>query len=313
MSEFCDCTTSPPNPGQPKCIESAERDRRFIFMYTIADDGTYNEVLESDFVDGKLTSAFLTAKFNHVDPSKRWYLGIPYNTPDPVREENVTQDVDGMAKTVRQGNLNYTGMIYGKGADPIYTKDILAWSCKDTSVMTIDVSGNLKGKEIINASGVLAFRGRVIEPDTMKAIPTDKKADALRQIAFGWTLSETEVDYEFSFITQGATGLELQNIAGVVDVTLELSSITTLGATLTATFKYGPFGTKQPHLGLTDAELIFTNVTDDPDLAITIIVTEVGDGVYTFTYAVQDGGDTVGIDLNQPWYMSTGDTGLIPT
>lgn len=313
MSEFCSCSTTTPNLGQPSCVDSPERDRRFIFMYKVANDGTYNEVLESDFTDGVLTSAYLTAKFNHSDESKRWYLSEPYNTPEPTREANITQEIDNIPKTVRQGNLNYKGMIYGKKADPTYTGDILAFSCKEIVVLTIDIAGNIKGKSVTNASGVAAFRGRSIEPDTMYAIPTDKKSDALRQIEFGWTLSETEIDSEFAWIGQASTGLELQNIAGVVDVTLELSSITATGATLTATYQYGEFGDPQPHLGLTASDLVYTNTTDDAAVDITGAFVEVGDGVYTFTYASQDAGDGVSIALSQDWYMSTGDTGNIPT
>ena len=64
------CNTASRNTGLPSSAKPFGVPNMFIVMNLIADDGTVNKILSTDTLD----PAYLLARLNDPDPSKRWYI-----------------------------------------------------------------------------------------------------------------------------------------------------------------------------------------------------------------------------------------------
>jgi hypothetical protein len=283
-------------------------------MDILDSDGNFNEVKLSDLVDGVLPASFLTDKFNQSDDTKKWFMTEVFKTPIPERADPTTQDIDGVPLIVRQGILNYSGTFYGKKAHPKYSGQLNGFQCKDVGVMTVDVSGNLKGKLVEDENGDLVLRPRQLEPDTLYAKYMEPTATEVQNINLKFVISELELDSDLNYLPASAIETNLKTASGVLDVVFTLSNVSTTGGTLVAEYIYGPMGATQPHTGLVVADLIGFNVTDNALLNITDVVEDSEtDGTYELTWDAQTGGDVVRISLDENGFDAEPVEGTIPT
>lgn len=300
---FCSCGSASPNLGQPGCIDAFSRDLRLIFVQIKANDGSFNQIAPSDFTDGVLPALFVTEKINETDDSKKWNITEVLKEPTAERDEPVTQDIEGVGNIVRQGNLNYTATFYGGVAAPLYSAKLNGYSCKEVGFFSVDVKGNIKGKEVDDGTGTSVLRPRRIERNTLNATFQEPTADEVQAIMLKFTVGQQEVDGHLSFIPASDIGTDMKEVPGVKDVTIIESNITTTTIDFNLEFEYGPFGNKLPHLGVVDADIVLFN--EDTASVVTMAVVENDDdGNYTGT--IDDGdvspGDILNLTMDQDGY-----------
>lgn len=303
---FCSCGSASPNLGQPGCIDAFSRDLRLIIVQIKADDGSFNQITPADFTDGVLPEAFITGKINETDDSKKWNITEILKEPLSERDEPVTQDIEGVGNIVRQGNLNYSATFYGGIAAPLYSAKLNGYSCKEVGFFSVDVAGNIKGKEVDDGTGTKVLRPRRIERNTLNATYQEPTADEVQAIMLKFTVGQTEIDGDLSFIPKTAIGTDMKEVNGVKDVELSISNITSTTIDINAVFQYGPYGSKLPHRGMVDADLVLFNEDTASVVAMTIVEND-DDGNYTGTFAAQTPGDTMNVTMDQDGYAGKSD------
>lgn len=298
---FCSCGSASPNLGQPGCIDAFSRDLRLIFVQIRANDGSFNEIKPSDFVAGILPDAFVTGKINSTDDSTKWNITEVLKEPTAVRDEPVTQDIEGVGNIVRQGNLNYTATFYGGIAAPLYSTKLNGYSCKEVGFFSVDVAGNIKGKEVDDGTGTKVLRPRRIERNTLNATFNEPTADQLQSIMLKFTVGQQEIDGCLSFIPASAIATDMKEVPGVKDVTITTSNITATTIDFNLVFEYGPYNDKIPHKGVLDADIILFNETTALPVAMAVVEND-EDGNYTGTFAAQTATDVGNLTMDQDGY-----------
>jgi len=102
-----------------------------------------------------LDAAFFTDKLNagatgsSLSKSQRWYVTPTINNVVGERAEYVTQEIDGIAFNVRQGNRMYDGTFYGNVAASPYIKALKSMLCQNLGFFIIDVAGHVDRKSVV--------------------------------------------------------------------------------------------------------------------------------------------------------------------
>lgn len=296
-SNPCTCFSGKSPLGLPDCVPSFGKDTVLIMMDERASDGTYNEIALTDLVDGKLPQSFVTGKLNEDDQSKQWFMTAPFDLVDPVRSEPIIEEIGGIPQVVRQGNLMWTGTMV---APPSYLKALQTHTCGTNKVFfTVDASGNLKGKKVLNDSGEWVLRGRKIQKGTMYPMYNEGAKDEKNKIMLVFMVAETENDADFSFLSVSSMSFSFHSLPQIsVTVLKQSDDATTTTFVFTASTQFGSFGAEDHVEGLTDADFDLFNVTDDAAVTITDLVEDEDEKTYTITYAAQTDGDQLRLSLD---------------
>lgn len=308
----CTCFSGKSPLGLPSCVPTFGKDTVLIVMDERAADGTYNEIKLTDLVAGKLPESFVTAKLNHDDQTKQWFMTSPFNVVDPVRASPVIEELGGIPFPVRQGNLIWTGTIV---APPAYLKALQTHTCGTNKVFfTVDAQGNLKGKKVLNDDGDMVFRGRKIETGTMYPMYNEGTKDEKEKIMLVFMVSETENDADFSFLSVGSMSFNFHSLPKIYVTVLDITTtLTTTEFTFTATNQFGSFGEEIHVPGLTDVDFDLYNNTDELAVTILTLVEDAVAETYTVTYGAQTEGDELKLSLDKDNYWAASVTGTIPT
>lgn len=321
MFEPCTCGTGGLNTGQPNCVPTIKRTALLVFMNTIANDGTYNSIKATDFVNGKLPDAFIEAKINEVDASKRWYVMPKINAVTDLRAEPITFDVDGIPKIIDQGVRTFLGSYYDKLGSPQFAGVINSFSCIETSYFEVSVEGAIVG--IDNGTEMLPI---AIETGTLYAGVVRGTKTELNAVSLTFAVAELVRDE--NLIQIGSTQIEpnmllkrgLIQVQGAAEVS---PAITATTVRMKLGFIYGDFNNAIPFEGLVAADLSFDggttpatlfNTTQSSSVAVSSVVPVVGSpGLYDITIS---GGalsaDSIAVALSKAGYELTPFSYLIP-
>lgn len=288
----CNCQTGIENTGFYSCIEEVMKDAvGVIIVPRTANDGTTNNItIASD----TLNQTFFENKFNQEDASKRWFPVLGFKEVEETFEDSVTKDYsDGTSVFLRDGAHNWTSLLVKKAYTII--KAFKATRCVDHGVYIIDSDGKM--------SGLISDDGATLDPypvqkDTVQANPNPAVAGS----------SPQEIMYSFQFgnlikmentgvvLADDIAGYSLLNAGGLLNVSADISSITTTGCTLTLTLTdYGNYkrGTTAGIAveGWVDTDLQLNELSPTPGSISITSVTEGAAGVYAVVYPAQTSAD----------------------
>ena len=287
MFEACECGKGGKNTGQPSCVPTIKRSAKLVFMQTIADDGTFNRIESSDFVNGKLPNTYIESKINEADPSKRTFLGT----------------------------------FYDKVGSPQFAGVMNSFQCISVSYFEISVDGDIVG--IDNNTEMLPI---AVETGTLYAgVVRGTKTD-LNGVSLTFSVNELVRDENLIQIGSSSIDTNMILKRGLIDVVgsaLTSPVITATTVRLNLDFIYGDFPNKLAFEGLTAGDLSYDsgvtpstvfNSTQSSSVAVASITPVLGSkGVYDVVIASGAiSADDILVSLSKNGYQMEAFSYLIP-
>lgn len=284
--EFCACNGSILNTGTPSKQRVVASGVKLIAVRMKADDGTLNQILATDVID----QAYLDARLNDEDESKRWYPIGDFRNQEDVRADAVTETFnDGGSVITQQGVRTYLGWLVNFA--PKYVETIKSLRCFEFGIFAIDTCGALTGS--MNKAGTALNPIRVNRsswnPTYIKATPT---VSAKVQLAFEF--SQLERDEYLRVIAEDELTADMLAAEGLLPLKATISGEAQTGFVAALKVDYDIFldAEKEVVPGWVDSDFALLNVTDNASIAITS-VTESPEGTYTFVIPSQDSADVL--------------------
>ena len=307
----CQCEGSPLNPGQPGCVPIVGRDKFPIFFEYTNSDGELNGVPAGTV----LNEAFLIAKLNQTDKTKRWYV-FPemFNIASPP-SENETEDIDGVpvptGEEIKQAS---TFEHIGKDANPALKAAYDSIKCEDLGVIFGTYSGQLNGM----SDGLGNLVGVHIKSGTLSAQYAAPVKGSVQKMMVSYIVDDLENDANRDFIASNSIAYPVKNWftnQPLEIIPLEISSTIT-AATFSLNSLYGLANKKSPITGIVTADIspdlgVTTgeayNVTAAANEAGTLAESGTIPGQYVFTYTAPiTASDVVEIDVfKEGYHMAT--------
>ena len=282
MSILIDCTCGKKKyglMGRPACVTTMADHLLYIFRPRFKEDGTRNTLDLNDPNLGDTIKGLIqqsTSDDERMYPTARVYNFVPSNT-DPVYEETSDQTkflIEGVGQV-----YTYAGEFIGKDATFEAYKQLAKTRCNDTDLYIVDKKLNV---------------WLVLEDQTSTIARGVSMSSESFQRSYGFAQSSTKNKIPFSFdlednneigcmipITPEEHGLTTQDFAALIGVNTKLTPVTNTTITLHVTDPYATVASGNGFVGLTNAEISFTDVTTGNPVAGNTV--EVGNGVYTFT------------------------------
>mgnify|MGYP003402917722 FL=1 len=295
MAEICSCETVMGNTGLPSCYKALTLASGIFMTPTYANDGTKNVITTSVAVD----DAFITAKINNADQSKRWFPLQKLNAVTSERAEP-TFDTrsDGGQAFVKQGIRNFAFEVWEGGAR--FKKQLDKGRCREFSFFIIN-EGRIIGLDLTDEQLELApIR---IAKDSLVVNYLFATDTTVEKVGVSFQFDQRENDGNLSYV-EVADDADLTGYRGLLDIhsTVPLNTLTTV--TLNLFNKYGAANNKNVLSGLIDTDFALYNVTDS--LAVTVVSSvESPDGTYLITFAAQTANDVLRITPTKAGYDFT--------
>lgn len=295
MAEICSCETVMGNTGLPSCYKALTLASGIFMTPTYANDGTKNVITTSVSVD----DAFITAKINNADQSKRWFPLQKLNAVTSERAEP-TFDTrsDGGNAFVKQGIRSFSFEIWEGGAR--FKKQLDKGRCREFSFFIIN-EGRIIGLDLTDEQLELApIR---IAKDSLVVNYLFATDTTVEKVSVSFQFDQRENDGNLSYV-EVADDADLTGYRGLLDIhsTIPLNTLTTV--TLSLFNKYGAANNKNVLSGLVAGDFALYNVTDSA--AVTVISSvESPDGTYLITFAAQTANDVLRITPTKAGYDFT--------
>ena len=287
MSVICNCNAGLGNTGRPGCFPLASVAKKLILVSMKKSDGTANFV---DTTAAPYDQAFFDALINHADPTQRWYPTPELKNIVNERGDPITQSFeDGTSVKIQNGPRTFQSLAVGM--TPEFLDKISANGCVDLGAYTIDKSRNLIGNGR-DAGKLFPIR---IDKNTWDTRLIDATDTTIQSVAINFEFSQIERDEDIRMITANnyAAGVDILELEGLLDVNVTYSAITDVSFTATLKTCYGdhvnPIGVE----GLIQTDFSIDEISPTPANVPILTFTEVGDGVYDFTYAMQTSADVL--------------------
>lgn len=294
MSEI-NCNVGMLNTGQA-CVPVMKVQKKFIAVQTYDSTGTLNEI---DLTGGPFNAAYFSARVNDVDPSTRWYPLPEVKNVTNERGESLMETFGDQTKVfIEQGVRTVTAMIIASDAPPQMVRKIRGMRGIGISIFAVDKENNLIGKV---GSSATKFSPIELESDTIDAILVLSQDEAIQKIKLSFDININEDDAQMAMIQSTELDYNVSLLRGLIDVTSEISAIST--TSFTSELRTDGGTPLNPVLvkNLVSADFVSSdsgtpsrlyNVDDALDVTI-ISVVESPAGVYTFTFAAQGSGETL--------------------
>lgn len=296
MAYICSCDEYIQNFGQPSCIPSSGKPVKLIFVKYRNNFGVINsigndDVLDLSYFNGKLAETL----------DKRWYITPTIKTVEDIREEVVTQDIEGFQYSVRDGIRNFAGSFYGSVANPKFEEALRSLGCEEMGYFQIDLKGNIIGDD----STTDELKPFLIERSTFKTLYKPATDTEVQNIMFSFSLSNLILDQNINFIPQTSMAVNPLSLNSLTTINSgNVSGITTTAFVVPLTFVYGTAFIKNPFVGAVVGDFTAYNVTDAASITLTS-VEETPDGTYAFVMPAQTASDVVRISLAKTGFEMT--------
>lgn len=288
------------NTGYYTTCDSNFKAMRGMFITPTYDsDGVLNMIEAGTLID----AAYLTARLNDTDTSKRWYplMGVEAATSeraDPTFFDNPS----GAAEFVKQGVRNLSYELRKRG--PEFLGQISACVCSEYSVYFIDLDGKLRG--MITAVGVDSdFFPVKIQPASFYPSLVQATEDNPEHLLVKFQYGLTEKDELLRTYPDGLITADLLAAKGLVDVYAAFSTITATGFVVDLTTRYTN-GNKAKVTGLIAGDFTLEDVTDSSSISITTVTESLTTpGKYTFVHASTTTSKVKMLSATKPGYDFT--------
>lgn len=277
MGKLCNCPATLGNTGRPECVSLLDITKYMFIVNTFASDGTRNGILLTDTVD----AAYITARVNDPDPTKRWYPTLKLAMVEDVRAEPVTEEIDGVNIITEDGTRTFVG--HSPKASQVYLAKLKSGQCARLSVFNGDDSNRLSGT--VSADG-LTFLPHMIEDGTFYASLTKAQRGVTQKVSIQFAYASSEKDEDIDMFQTDADLAAMTATGGLLDIYATPSAASLTGFTADITHQYGTANSPGKVTGLELADFALYNATGMASVVI-LTLTETSDGVYTFTFASQ--------------------------
>ena len=280
---------------------------RAIFLNQFASDGTSNRIDLSDTID----TAYITAKLNEADPTKRWYPSDRIESITNERATPTTEAIGNLTLNVEKGVRTFQGIfVKSYSSSPTYLKFLESLECDSVMVFYIDECGNLIGEQ--KEEGFLD--GIAIQEKSVYSLNVPQADGALPKNEINYTIDQLVKDSNLNFIAKADIGSDLLAINGLLDVTLTENgdfppSLTDL--TVDGTLIWGNAKEKLTFNGADDPSDWVVNNTTTPASITVLTVTESPNGTYNLTFAAQTPLDEVSVQVSKEGFESNVLTGVV--
>ena len=279
-----ECLTGIGNTGFLKACGSQFKDvAGMIIVPTFADDGTENKIDADEVLD----DAFLTARINETDPSKRWYpLATPFNAFESTRADPTYVELDnGSREFVKQGARTVNFQV--RGQSTIYLGQIKACPCDKLSFYLIDSAGKLMG--IVKSKEDQDLYPIKMQPSSLYSAYIFATAADNEYLTVSFQFELGEDDSLLRVYNDSLVEGNLKGLKGLLDVYPTFTNVTTGGFTVKLATLFTQ-GNKYNVSGLVAADFALYNVTDSASIAITSVAEVInangsGSGTYNFVIA----------------------------
>lgn len=286
---FCPCAGSGSgNTGLTAKRYLQKVTRKLIAVRLYADDGTRNSIADTDTID----QAYIDAKINHSDASKRWYpIGEFVNVDRPTPDDLSETFNDGSSAITGQNPRTFTGFLLN--TPPLYIAQLEALLCNPIGFYFVDACGSPQGE--INSANNLLYP-IAINNQSFSAKAVNATDTAVFKIQVTFEIKQSVKDSNLRQIKESvlsANSVDFLDLEGLIDVTATApTSITTTGFVTTLSADAGGFIEQTAVEGFTDADFALYNNTSDAAVVITS-VTESPAGTYTFVIPAQTSSDNL--------------------
>lgn len=295
----CCKTSGSSNTGKGKQVLFGTA-RRYYLQHRVAADGTLNSIDGATFTGSQSDWDALT---QNADYTKRLFPIGDLEEFTNVRAESIKKSfASGTSLITEKGQRTVTTFI--PEVDNQYTGIIDEFSCEDMQIYASDNCGNFQGYQP-DKSTELLFGAR-IQKGTFESNPVVTVDGEVQGAAISFEFHKLVLDKFMRQFNADELDVNPNDITGLIDVDIAVSSESTTGFVGVATYCYGTAKTKQPLVGAILANWTLFNETDQ--LAVVIIsAAEAPDGTYTFTYAAQTPADvlTLTLDITTGFDLST--------
>ena len=298
----CSCNESLSNTGQTNCQPLFKVAKKLIFVPTYDGTGALNKLA----VGTLFTPSLLTAKLNHATKASRWYPSPDLENVGGDRAESVFDTApSGKKSFVKKGVRTMSFEIWDEGTEYLYQLEALR--CADVSVYVVDNEGNIRGTVPSTEDGFLyPIKIDKASFDAKPIFATDTTVEKI-MVNFDWEQSES--DAQLRMITATDMTADLLNAEGLLDISIEYSTITQTSVIFTLQERFGSRKTRNKLTGLLISDFYdavggtasrLYNVTDS--LAVTISTfaeSTSSPGTYTLTFASQTVSDVIRVTPNK--------------
>jgi len=275
-TDECLCGSGMNNTGEPNCIKLFKKSTGMFIVPLFANDGTRNSF--------DLTAASdITAKVQHLDPSKRWYpIQDLKDVELPTAESRFETAKDGSKFKLANGIRSFKATAFERGS--VLAGKLQGVSCGKFGVYIFDIDGNLRGLK----DGTNLYP---VEIGGWDAIFNDATDDSVSKIMISFDFDILLKISKFWIISTSDMIVNPNSVSGLVDANIAEVSSTTTVTTIKVTNDYGSGLTDSAVTGLATAD--FSAFNDTTVLAVVVTVAETVDGTYTLTYVAQTALDLV--------------------
>lgn len=304
----CKCAGKPLNAGQSGCIPMVGRDKFSIFFDYKDSTGALNSIPSGTTLD----QAYLVAKLNETDLSKRWWIMPEMFAVESPVPENETEDIDGIpfptGEEIKQPALFQH---VKESANPAVKAAYDSLKCRDLGMYTATYKGQLAGMN--DGSGNLI--GVHIQEGTLSAQWSAPVKGAVQKLMVSYLVDELENDANRDFIEAGDIAYPTKDWFANQPLEVlahEVSNAGQVTITFTLDALYGQVYRKMPITGIVSNDIspddgvtlaTVYNETTAANVGMTIVESGAIPGQYVGTLAIaQAVSDVIKIDLSKSGY-----------
>lgn len=289
MSIGCNCTSGLSNTGRPNCVSLQSVTSKLIMVPLVANDGTPN------FIDLSSPLPTWSDLINEADASKRWFpLPNFENVELPKADSQFEEANSGRMVFLRQGKRSFAGELWAEDSTPTLLGKLQNNRCVDFGVYIVDVNGNLVGSKVNGGLYPIAVDNPSFNPTFTFA--TDSTT---QKIMLGFDFDRLFDESTMYMITPTEAGVNFNDLNGLVDVNLIITSSSSSDLTFDAVLDYGTALNPIRFSGATSADFQLFN--NDTGATVTITVSEnlPLEGNYTAAFTPQTAGDSLTLSVEK--------------
>ncbi len=271
------------NSGLPNCNLLFNNLKHIFVQERYASDGTRNKILAS----ATLNDAYLTARINDADTSKRWYPIMNIENPQDTAPERIIQTFDsGNIGLKGKGARSFQGLLPAVSVS--MAAKIGGWIAKDLHVYAVDINDQLIA---LRNSDDTEFYGLPLTRNSWSCIGGLGNGSDVAAAVLSFSFSRDAKEEDWVILTDA--DFDYSNANGLLDVKVTYSDITTTGfkALLYTT---GATSEKIPVSGLVVGDFTLKEGTSTITITSTAEST-VTEGLYTFVIPTQTSADILNL------------------
>lgn len=280
---FCKkCSGTISNTGTPSKQRIIKEGEKIIVVPLKADDGTANVIVDTDVVD----QAFLDAKINEIDPTKRWYpIGGFKSVVDERADPTTETFTDGSSAPTVQGVRAFVGWLLDFA--PKYIDNLIGFSCQKFGLFIIDECGMPQGS--ISSDGTQLKPIKVNELSWFPTFVKTTKA-AVSKVQLAFEFSQLESDANLRVLNESEVTADFLEAEGLLELNGDVSGESTTGFTIDLTIDFDRDFDPAKVIAWIITDYILFNTTTNLPIVISS-VTEAPEGKYTFVIPAQSSSD----------------------